>query len=89
MWPQIIKALKTKGYSQYDLAARTGIDQSTICRLGDGRSREPRYSVGKALIELAGGADALSREHGIQVGTFVLSESSSPPTSIDGEQGHA
>ncbi|WP_372826511.1 helix-turn-helix domain-containing protein [Polaromonas sp.] len=70
MWPEIIQLLKSRGYSQKRLAKATGVDQSTICRLGDGRAPEPRYSAGAALIELAGGAEALASAHGIDVAAF-------------------
>lgn len=64
MWPQIIKFLQSQGMSQAKVADRVGVDQSTICRLADGRSPEPRYSVGEALIALAGGREILAA-HGI------------------------
>jgi predicted transcriptional regulator len=70
MWPQIIRLLKSVGLSQRALAERVGVDQSTICRLADGRAPEPRFSVGLALIELAGGPEKLASEHGILVGAF-------------------
>lgn len=62
MWPQIIKLLQTQGMSQAKVADRVGVDQSTICRLADGRSPEPRYSVGEALIDLAGGREVLAQQ---------------------------
>lgn len=65
IWPQIIRVLKAHGFSQYTLAERVGVDQSTICRLGDGRAPEPRYSVGRALISLAGGDEVLRLRYGI------------------------
>lgn len=71
MWPQIIKLLKESGYSQQALAESTGVDQSTICRLGDGRAPEPRYSVGTKLIELAGGESTLKQAHAIDVRRFI------------------
>ena len=67
MWPKIIQLLQTQGFSQAKLAELVGLDQSTICRLGDGRAPEPRYSAGEALIELAGGREALLQQHGISV----------------------
>ena len=67
MWPQIIRLLKAKGFSQRKLAEAAGVDQSTICRIAEGALPEPRYSAGIALIELAGGAEALAEEYGIQV----------------------
>jgi predicted transcriptional regulator len=70
MWTQIIQLLKSVGLSQQALAERVGVDQSTICRLADGRAPEPRFSVGLALIEMAGGAEKLERVHGIRVGNF-------------------
>lgn len=70
MWPQIIKLLKESGYSQQALAESTGVDQSTICRLGDGRAPEPRYSVGAKLIAIAGGGNCLKEKHGIDVQAY-------------------
>lgn len=68
MWPQIIKLLQSQGLSQAKVAERVGVDQSTICRLADGRSPEPRYSVAEALIHLAGGREFLAQS-GIAVAT--------------------
>jgi len=62
MWPQIIKLLQSQGMSQAKVADRVGVDQSTICRLADCTSPEPRYSVGEALISLAGGREALAQQ---------------------------
>jgi transcriptional regulator with XRE-family HTH domain len=73
MWPQIIKLLQSQGMSQAKVADRVGVDQSTICRLADGRSPEPRYSVGEALIALAGGRESLA-EHGIVATTNPSTE---------------
>lgn len=70
MWPQILRLLQSCGYSQSKLAELVGVDQSTICRLADGRAPEPRYSVGEALIALAGGRSALAH-HGIVQATAV------------------
>ena len=52
------------------LAERVGVNQSTICRLADRRTPEPRFSVGVALIELAGGSEKLARDHHIQAPEF-------------------
>lgn len=85
MWPQIIKLLKESGFSQQTLAERVGVDQSTICRLGDGRAPEPRYSVGTRLIEMAGGCDVLKVKYGIDVLAFVTNgdaNASNPPSSV-------
>lgn len=76
LWPKVILALRGKGLSQRDLAERAGVDQSTICRIAAGRG-EPRFSAAMALIELAGGADALAREHGIAVS--MLESPNHPP----------
>ncbi len=67
MWPQIIRLLKSQGFSQRKLAERAGVDQSTICRIADGSIPEPRYSAAVSLIELAGGSERLAAEHGIHV----------------------
>lgn len=66
MWPQILRLLQSNGYSQSKLAELVGVDQSTICRLADGRAPEPRYSVGEALIDLAGGRLALAEQGIVQ-----------------------
>lgn len=66
MWPKIIELIQSKGLTQKAIAQRVGVDQSTICRLSDGRAPEPRFSVGQALIELAGGANEL-RIEGISI----------------------
>lgn len=73
MWPQIIRLLQSQGMSQAKMAERVGVDQSTICRLADGRSPEPRYSVGEALIALAGGRECLA-EQGIVATTNPSTE---------------
>ncbi len=62
MWPQIIKLLQNQGMSQAKVADFVGVDQSTICRLADGRSPEPRYSVAESLIALAGGRESLAQQ---------------------------
>lgn len=62
MWPKIIELIQTKGLTQKAIAQRVGVDQSTICRLSDGRAPEPRFSVGRALIDLAGGLETLRLE---------------------------
>lgn len=79
MWPQIIRLLKAQGFSQRKLAESAGVDQSTICRIADGRLTDPRYSVAVALIDLAGGAERLAAEHGIQVAQVV------PAAAIQGQ----
>lgn len=76
MWPKIISLLAERGFSQSKVAQLVRVDQSTICRLSEGKAPEPRYSVACALIDLAGGADAL-RQHGIAVpipGTTTAAE---------------
>ena len=80
MWPRIIQLLQSRGYSQAKLAAQVGVDQSTICRLGDGRSPEPRYSVAEALIELAGGRLALEQA-GIELRPLAPPETNTEPAS--------
>lgn len=67
MWPQIIRLLLSKGFSQRELAEKVRVDQSTISRLSEGRLPEPRYGAAMTLIELAGGAEHLALEHGIHV----------------------
>lgn len=60
LWPLLIQHLRALGFSQDDLAKRAGVDQSTISRMAKG-SAEQRFSVGQALIELAGGQDECAR----------------------------
>ncbi len=52
MWKHLIQHLTAKGYSQYTLAKAAGVNQATISRMASG-GHEPRYSVGRALMQLA------------------------------------
>lgn len=77
MWADIINLLLAAGHSQKALADKVGVNQSTICRLVDGEGPEPRWSVGAALIAMAGGAEQLA-QHGIDVKCYM--SASAPPT---------
>ena len=61
MWPKIIEILNGRGFSQKAIADRAGVDQSTICRLALGSGPEPRFTAGRAMIEMLGGDDELER----------------------------
>jgi hypothetical protein len=67
MWREIIRILNAAGHTQRALAAYAGVGQSSICRLADGRTRDPRFSTGLALVDLAGGPERLASEFGIEV----------------------
>ena len=51
-WRDVVHEITSKGLSQYDIARFAGVDQSTICRIADGRAPEPRYGVAVKLLEL-------------------------------------
>lgn len=78
MWPQILRLLQSDGYSQSRLAEIVGVDQSTICRLSDGRAPEPRYSVAEALIALAGGRQSLI-DRGVPMVTHTTPTTTTEP----------
>lgn len=51
-WQKILKSLKDKGWTQTDIANECNISQSAVQQINSGIIKEPRYSVGKRLIEL-------------------------------------
>ena len=52
-WPLIIDdVLRRCKINQEELAYRAGCSQSLISRLRTGKTREPGYSVGAAIMEL-------------------------------------
>lgn len=51
-WQKILKSLKDKGWTQTDIAYECNISQSAVQQINSGIIKEPRYSVGKRLIEL-------------------------------------
>ena len=67
-WPKIIALLASRGISQKALASQLGVNQSTISRLAKGAGPEPRWSEGAALIELAGGNEALAPGQPVETG---------------------
>lgn len=61
MLKTIIDALLAAGFSQVELAERTGIPQSTISRISRGLQSDVGYSRGKKLEQLY---DQLREERG-------------------------
>ena len=51
-WPELIKRLQSRGWTQVQIAQHVGALQSTISELRNGKAKEPRYSVASALIAL-------------------------------------
>ncbi|MDO8903987.1 helix-turn-helix domain-containing protein [Hydrogenophaga sp.] len=51
-WSEVVGLIQKSGRSQQQIASHVGVDQSTVCRLADGRAPEPRYSVGEKLLAL-------------------------------------
>lgn len=78
-WSQLVLSIQAAGWSQPQIAAACNCAQSTISDIAAGRTKDPRFSIGKALIDLAGGADRLAEEHGIQVAQAL------PPTAPAGQ----
>ena len=52
-WAELISRLQEAGLSQPQIARRCGCAQSTISDLASGNTKDPRFSIGKALVELA------------------------------------
>jgi hypothetical protein len=71
IWPGVIGVLLDSGYSHNGLARRVGTQQSTISRMYAGKVGDPGYSLGAALIELAGGPGILLEDHGIDVAGYI------------------
>ncbi len=54
-WTRVItQAKERRGLTQSQLAALAGCSQFCISHLESGKTRDPRYSIGAKLIELAG-----------------------------------
>lgn len=49
---QIIRQLNRSGLSDREIARRTGVTQPAISRIRNTPGVDPRYSLGKALLEL-------------------------------------
>ena len=52
-WPALISALQNAGWSQPQIAAKCGCSQATISDIATGRTKDPRYSIGAAIRNLA------------------------------------
>lgn len=51
-WTELILRLRSRGWTQVLLAERVGTQQSVISDLSRGATRDPRYSLASALVEL-------------------------------------
>ncbi|WP_225782645.1 hypothetical protein [Xenophilus sp. Marseille-Q4582] len=52
-WPSIISSLQGKDLTHSQIAKLCGCGQSTITDLLTSKSKEPRYALGRRLIELS------------------------------------
>lgn len=58
-WQALVRQLSGRGWRQTQIASRVGTTQSSISELWSGKTRDPRYSLGEALIALyESGAEA-------------------------------
>lgn len=51
-WKDYIAAIAAKGITQSQMAAEAGCGQATISDLASGKSKEPRASLGMALMKI-------------------------------------
>ena len=51
-WKSIVESLVKAGLSQKEIGIRANCSQNTIWMLLHGKTNEPAYSTGKALLEL-------------------------------------
>jgi transcriptional regulator with XRE-family HTH domain len=51
-WKNYIAEIVQKGLSQSQIAIRAGCGQTTISDLASGKTQEPRYSLGVALLQI-------------------------------------
>jgi len=51
-WKDYIAAIADKGVSQSQLAKKAGCGQATISDLASGKTKEPRHSLGLALLSV-------------------------------------
>lgn len=51
-WAETIALLERAGYQQGQIAKACGCGQSTISDLATGKTTEPRYALGQALLGL-------------------------------------
>ena len=52
-WPALISDIQAAGWSQPQIAAECRCAQSTISDLAGGRTKDPRYTIGERLKQLA------------------------------------
>lgn len=52
-WPALISSIQAAGWSQPQIAAECRCAQSTISDLAGGRTKDPRYTIGEKLKQLA------------------------------------
>lgn len=52
-WPAVVRALVASGLTQPQIAQQCGCGQATLSDLVRGKTKEPRYSTGFALLRLA------------------------------------
>ena len=52
-WPALISSIQAAGWSQPQIAAECHCAQSTISDLAGGRTKDPRYTIGEKLKQLA------------------------------------
>lgn len=61
-WKNLIAQLQDAGLTQTEIASRCGTSQGTIGDLAAGRSTEPRFGLGSALIALLNTVSQKNRE---------------------------
>ncbi|VUZ24117.1 Uncharacterised protein [uncultured Comamonas sp.] len=64
-WKDYISTLVSKGVTQSQLAKEAGCGQSTISDLASGNTKEPRSSLGMALMRIG-------KRHGIKFPKTIL-----------------
>lgn len=60
-WPRVVRDLVVAGYTQSAIAKDCSCRQSSISDLACGRTTEPRYSIGAALLKLHAAASGDGR----------------------------
>lgn len=61
-WEQLIAELVARPMSQAQIAAACGCGQATIADLANGKTKEPRHSLGEALRALHASTSAKSNK---------------------------
>lgn len=51
-WPELLEALRKRGWTQALLAERLGIAQSAVSDLRRGETKDPKHSTGEAIRAL-------------------------------------